>query len=458
MADSLAVWRELKIARAYGLSDQGEVINGEYLQRTQAGLASPSFYQGDPAFLQWLGGQLMALPGQLSRLTLSQLLATLDGRYSLATPAGRVLLASWEPGPACDPHNNFELFTVLAGVAHLHQRTERPDAAIASQWTGKLNQLRNELQTVQPPNLHKRALSYWHNLLDTWRVCLEEAQVLLSRAASARLSTSLVLGLQSFSDFVYLADVHMVHYNPVGRCHWDSPMVDLAMLLLSSEGDHRLAESMLLSYEKVRPLSAAEKQLALALLWYPREISLTELQTPDLNILNIRRLQGLLELKIGLISELEELLLPKPMEPDTPVRVRTPPDTETVASAADATIPFADLAGIASPVTSLADQELVEEVSSVETEKLTMDAEARQEEVSSADALSNDAESADAAGAEAEERLEPEEERQQPEVRPNKRVMIWKPFPRALNAPPEPERPVDPPVVQDAPESDPSVD
>ena len=459
MSDSLAVWRDSQISKAYGLLDQGGVTDGEFYLSTPIGLAAPSFYQGDPAFLERLGPRLMGLQGKLGRLSVSRILATTTGCYSQRSGGEVVLLSTWERGPACDPHNNFELFTVLAGLAHFHRVTSQAEMGTMPNWRAFYSRLRTELPNVKHPNLNKRALTYWEGLVETWRICLDEGLDILGKIAQSDLTPSLVLGVQSFNDFVYLADLHMVHYNPVARCHWNSPVVDVAMLLLSTEGDVRLAKNMLLSYEKVRNLSLAEKQLVLAYLWFPREVTLAELQAPELNILGIKRMQSLLELKIGLISDIEELLLPprtedelhpfnedeeddvdmekevfqvnpkaaKKMQVERPagtaLAVDLKPEQVAILRVQAALNPVLDILGIVSTAEgelgALSERcmqaEPVEEVRLVEEERVLIDQEVAEEVLP---------------------REDPRKEEQEP-VKPAKKTLIWKPFPRPLNAPPE---------------------
>ncbi len=451
MSDSLGVWRSNEVVKAYGLPEQSMDLVESGCVQTPFGLARPFPYQGNPELLQSLGPLLAGLGGKLGRLSLSRILITVSGQYLLTDNGQALLVSTWESGPVCDTHNTFELFTILAGVAHWHQLTIQPGRRVLDDWQQRYaGMLAESLQLTRHPDLNKRALHYWEELMDTWRNCIREGLAVVSQVEGCELSSCLSLGVENFSDFIYLADLHRAHYNRVDRCRVGLPTEDLTALLKACEGDLRVMESMLLSYTKVRNLSLAEQRLILAELWFPDEVSLEELQAPNLNILALRRMQGALERRMALISDLEDVLCLSAVDQEQAEHGGEPADDQDddeevltvaqkgtksgsrkVVEVAEVRQPFVSQevaeAGQIGAGSSLLQAELetaieeqseaiiqaVEEVEPMEEEKLPVE----QEDVAVATEL-----------AEAEETA----------TKPAKRVMVWKPFPRPLNAPPEP--------------------
>ncbi|NLW16961.1 MAG: hypothetical protein GX033_04850 [Firmicutes bacterium] len=305
----MSTWRGSDIAKSFGIQEDGMVLNGVFCFNTPFGLATPSIYRGDLDFLQWLGGELHHINTRLGRLSLSLLLRAPTGYYYGEVDGEKVLLATLETGPSCDPRNAFELFTVAVGLAHVHEQQvsvagEGPD------WLAYYQTQRDKLLQLKPPNLSKRALVAWANLEETWRLCVEESINLLTMLKGRPRKTCLVLGLQSFTDFVYLPDRHQVHYNLVANCHLDSPARDLAKLVAAAGGETRIANNMLLSYQRVREISREEWKEFFAHLWFPHEVELGIFSDPSVNPLRLQQASNLLQAKIGMISELEDLVLP----------------------------------------------------------------------------------------------------------------------------------------------------
>ncbi|MGI6357634.1 MAG: hypothetical protein ACOX2K_02885 [Bacillota bacterium] len=455
MSDSLEVLSYRELAKAYGLLDQGEVVGGEFCFSTPIGLAKPSIWRGDFAFLERLGGLLLDYAGKLGKLSLSRLLPTLEGKYSFKTEEAAIILSSWETGPACDTHNGFELFTVLAGVAHWHQLTSRPGRQLLSKWRQQYQRLLDSLSQAQPPDLHKRTLNYWEGLVELWSNCLRQGLAILDDVDPEQLQACLTLGIHSFDDFVYLADVHRVHYNPIYRSHWNLPASDLTGLLACCEGDLRIAENMLLSYTKVRPLPLVEKRLVLADLWYPRGLSLEDLLAPGLSILAIRRMQTILERRMALVADLEVLLLPEETADIFEYEDKQPPmaaKAQPVAGAAVASAPESVAVGQApNPMHSqgapiMGDDhrqgregtpgEQVELIPTVAPQREAQSAEevkAMNEEKDKKDLQQQTEVTESVEEAALAQSSEPESS----EAKPVKKVLVWKPFPRPLYAPVE---------------------
>ncbi len=302
----MSTWSGTDIARAFGIVDEGLVVNGAFCLNTPLGLAVPSLYRGDVEFLQWLGVKLPSIVSNLGRLGLSQLVQAPTGDYYARVDGEVVLLSTLETGPTCDPHNAFELFTVAAGLAHVHQQTLGVANGRVSDWLMYYESQRDKLAQLKPPSLSKRALVAWTFLEEAIRVCMEEAVNGLKVVSSV---PCLNLGLTSFTDFIYLADRHLVHYNSIERCCIDSPAVEIAHLLASTEGEIRIAHNMLLSYQRVRKIPCLEAKELLAHLWFPHEVGLDLLTDQSVNPLTLQRAYNLLQDKIGMISELEDILL-----------------------------------------------------------------------------------------------------------------------------------------------------
>lgn len=305
----MSTWRGVDIANAFGIVDEGLVLNGAFCLNTPLGLATPTLYRGDLNFLQWLGTELSYINTRLGRLGLSRLIKAPSGDYYATVSGECVLLSTLETGPSCDPHNAFELFTVAAGVAHVHRQKVAITVGEAPDWLTYYQTQRDKLAQLTPPNLPKRSLAAWSHLEETWRLCVEEAMNLLSNLKGVSKEICLTLGLQSFSDFVYLADRHQVHYNLVANCHLDSPAIDIARLVATAGSETRVAHNMLLSYQRVRQLTLNESKEILAHLWFPHEVDLALLQDQSANPLSLQRACNLLRDKIGMISELEDILL-----------------------------------------------------------------------------------------------------------------------------------------------------
>lgn len=309
MAGGMQPWLELDLRQYYDLADEQEgEENGLFCRLPSSERAVPLLYQGDPAFLQWLGAQLVDLEGKLGRLRLSRLVTTLDGKYYAQSNDQVAILTTVEAGPTCDAHNTFELFTIAAGLAHVHSLTQGVAWGSRKDWSSYYQSLQEKLEQLEPPVLPRKVISAWTILEETWRLCLEQASTLSAALSDSASITALVLGAQTFADFVYLPDLHCVHYNQVASCRIDSPAIELARLMAAT-GEVKLAENLLLSYQRVRQISPAEGREILAHLWFPREIELMQLYSQQLNALSIRRFYGMLQAKIALISELEELLL-----------------------------------------------------------------------------------------------------------------------------------------------------
>jgi len=466
VSDSLEIWSPDEIVKAYGLPEQRLDQGEDGCVQTPFGLARPFLYPGNPELLQRMGPLLANLGGKLGRLSLSRLLITVSGQYLLTHDDRTLLVSTWESGPACDIHNTFELFTILAGVAHWHHLTSQPGRQVLDDLKEQYAAILAEsLQLTRHPDLNKRALRYWEELMETWRNCIQEGLAVVSQVDGCEFSSCFSLGVNDFSDFVYLADLHRVHYNRVDRCRVGLPTEDLTALLKASEGDLQVMESMLLSYTKVRNLSLAEQKLILAELWFPDEVSLEDLQSPSLNILALRRMQGALERRMALVSDLEEVLcLPEAGqslvgqsseaagEVDDHEEVQTvaqrgpkggsrrvvdvddrkPPVSQEAAEAGQidsaSSLPQAELEATPKERPAAITQAM-EEVEPMEEEKLQVE----QEDV----AVAPDAAEVEEAAA-----------------KPAKKVMVWKPFPRPLNAPPEPPV-VEQPVEQVEPEEEP---
>lgn len=460
MSDSLGVWSKGEVVRAYGLPEQSREQAEAGLVSTAFGLARPVLYQDNQEFLHSLVPLLTSSAGKLGRLSLSQVLSTRSGQYTLARDDQTLCLATWETGPVCDPHNTFELFTVLAGVAHWHQLTGRPGHQVLDAWQERYQGLLQEsTQLSRHPDLNKRALRYWEDLLDTWRNCIKEGLALISQVKGSELAACVSLGVESFADFIYLPGLHRVHYNWVDRCRVGLPTEDLAALLGSCEGDLQVMESMLLSYTKVRSLSLSERKLVLAELWLPGEISLENLQAPNLNILALRRMQAALERRMTLVSDLEDVLcLPAAdhdcadsgselaREEDNAEEVLIVAQRGTRNASRKATSEEArpslsaeaidsGQVGSGPDLITIARDQSKTETRAVEEEK-PMDEEKVQVEAEEVAVTPETADSVAEASA-----------------RPTKKVMVWKPFPRPLNAPPEPL--VAEPVEQIHPEEEP---
>lgn len=450
MSDSLEVWRFGDIAKAYGLPDQGEACAGEFRLATPFGQARPTLYQGDSEILERLGPLLADSRGKLGKLTLSRMLATSSGRYSLASGGSLMVLSTWEAGPVCDTHNTFELFTIMAGVAHWHQLTCQPGREVLQSRQQRYESLLLEsLRTTKHPDLSKRSLRYWEELMDTWRNCIREGLALLNQVSAADLFSCVLLGIESFQDFVYLSDMHQVHYNRVDRCHVGLPTDDLTALLRACEGDLRIAESMLLSYTKVRSLSSAEQQLILAELWFPIELTLDELLSPNLNILALRRMQGLLEQKMALISDLEELLYLPALDRELDALEQDMSEyfdqEKEAAAVATRTTRNMQRAGTAVSV----NKSQPNDSSSLEAEPTErgLGLEHSEPSIAVEDLPTAQAEAVEEAKSMDEERTPLEQEQgtalstaadsETVETAATKKALVWKPFPRPLNAPPE---------------------
>lgn len=306
----MSTWRGADIAKAFGVVDQGLVLNGAFCLNTPFGLATPSLYRGDLNFLQWLGLELPQIITRLGRLGLSRLIQAPTGDYYAKIDDEYVLLSTLETGPSCDPRNAFELFTVAAGLAHVHQQSLGIDVGRTPDWLTYYQSQRDKLEQLRPANLPRRALVAWSYLEETWRLCVEEAANLLDSLKGKPQAACLTLGLQSFADFVYLADRHQVHYNSVADCHVDSPAIDIARLLAAAGGEIRVANNILLAYQRVRPLSPHEGKELLAHLWFPHEVDLSLLTDQSANPLSLQRACNSLRDKIGMISELEDILSP----------------------------------------------------------------------------------------------------------------------------------------------------
>ncbi|HHW98233.1 MAG TPA: hypothetical protein GX738_01230 [Firmicutes bacterium] len=311
----MSTWRGSDIAKAFGISDEGMVLNGVFCLNTPLGLATPSVYRGDLDFLQWLGAQLPQINTQLGRLSLSRLLKAPSGQFYAKIGQETVILSTLETGPSCDPRNAFELFTVAAGLAHVHQQRVEVGGT-APDWLKYYQAQRDKLAQLAPPNLPKRASAAWANLEEVWRLCAEEAINLLKKLKDLPRASCLALGLQSFSDFVYLADRHQVHYNLVAKCHLDSPAVDMARLVSAAGSETRIAHNMILSYQRVRKLTDEECREFFAHLWFPHEVELEVFSDVSVNPLRLQRARTVLQEKIGMISELEDILLPPADEVD----------------------------------------------------------------------------------------------------------------------------------------------
>ncbi len=417
VSDSLEVLSYRELVRAYGLLDQGELVGGEFCFTTPIGLAKPSIWRGDPAFLERLGDLLLESTGKLGKLSLSRLLPTVDKTYSFQADGAAVILSTWETGPSCDTHNGFELFTILAGVAHWHQLTSRPGNRFLVKWRQQYQQLLDSLSSIQHPALNKRALSYWEGLVDMWRNCLRQGLAILDEIDPEQLQSCLALGVHGFDDFVYLADVHRVHFNPVYRSHWNLPAVDLTALIECCEGDLRIAANMLLSYTKVRALNDAEKKLILADLWYPRGLTVEELLFPGMSILAIRRLQAALEQRMVLIADLEELLSPE-AEAMGQLQLSPAPADGARQPQVRATMPD-ELEELTPTVAPELEAQSVQEVKTMSEEK----GKELLEQVESEETVEMEEQSS-----------VPETEQELTEMRPAKKVLVWKPFPRPLNA------------------------
>ena len=314
----MSIWRGYDIADAFGVADEGLVLHGAFCLNTPLGYATPSLYRGNPDFLEWLGSEIPRINTRLGRLSISRLLEAKTGRYYTSIADDMVILSTLESGPSCDPHNAFELFTVAAGVAHVHQQLVPAIGNIAFDWLAYYQAQADKLRQLRPESLSKRAHVAWSNLEETWRLCVEEAIDMLNSLKSKPTSPKpcLVLGLQSFSDFVYLADRHQVHYNSVANCHFGSPTIDIARLIISASGETRIAHNMLLSYQRVRELSENECKEILAHLWFPHELDLESLADCPINTLILQRAANQLQEKIGMISELEDILLTPEEEPE----------------------------------------------------------------------------------------------------------------------------------------------
>ncbi|MGI6343592.1 MAG: hypothetical protein ACOX18_00800 [Bacillota bacterium] len=309
-----------RIAEAYGLPSSVEQIGGTICLRSHLGPAVPSLHSGGEELWQWLGSWLATMPGQLGRLSLSRLVPTPTGQYAVSLNGEQVVLSTWEMGPACDPYNIFECFSVLTGVAHVHRLTQGNAASPGPDWISRYRERRQRALQIIPPPLGRRERAVWERLLSTWVQCANESLSLLAQAQAMGQTTTLVLGIESFADFIYLAEAHMVHYNRVPACRFDSPAVDIVNLLQSCQGDQELAERMILSYEKTRPLEPAERKETMAHLWFPQPVRLGRLSAADFTLQTLRRLLSELESRIALISNLEELLLPE--EPETELLTR----------------------------------------------------------------------------------------------------------------------------------------
>lgn len=305
----MSIWRGYDIAEAFGIADEGLVLHGVFCLNTPFGLATPSLYRGNLNFLQWLGAALPQINTRLGRLGVSRLVKAPSGHYYANIADDIVILSTLEAGPSCDPRNAFELFTVAAGVAHVHQQPVQAVSGSAPDWLTYYQAQADKLAQLRPPNLPKRSLAAWTHLEETWRLCVEEAINVLDELKQVPKETCLTLGLNSFSDFVYLADRHQVHYNSVANCHLGSPVIDIARLVISASGETRIAHNMLLSYQRVRELSQQERKELLAHLWFPHELDLTLLADSSANPLHLQRASNMLQEKIGMISELEDILL-----------------------------------------------------------------------------------------------------------------------------------------------------
>ncbi|NLY53835.1 MAG: hypothetical protein GX060_04330 [Firmicutes bacterium] len=304
------IWRGADIAQIFGVEDEGLVQNGVFCLSTPFGPAAPSVYRGDVRFLQWLGAELPSITTRLGRLGLSRLLPTPAGQYYANLGGEYVLLATLETGPICDVHNAFELFTVSVGLAHVHAQDVGGITSSSPDWSTYYQAQRDKLEQIRPPDLSRRARAAWALLEESWQLCIDEAVSLLADIPREARATCLTLGLKSFSDFIYLPDLHRVHYNPIANCRLDSPAVDIARLLLSASGDVRVIHNMLLSYQRVREIPPVEGQEILAHLWFPHEIDLQVLGEQGANTLSVQRHYNLLRDKIAMIAEVEDLLSP----------------------------------------------------------------------------------------------------------------------------------------------------
>lgn len=301
-------WRGNDIARAFTIPEEGSVLNGVFCLNTELGLATPSLYRGDLQFLQWLGTELPQMSSRLGRLSLSRLLSTPAGRYYAELDGEHVILSTWENGPTCDPHNTFELFTIAAGLAHVHEHTISERIAQSPNWLAYYRSQQDKVNALNLPTLNKRAQSAWTLLADTWRLCVEEAVNLLVESEDLPSRPCVTLGLDGFNDFIYLADRHYVHFNQIAGCRIDSAAVDIAKLLISAAGDTRIASNILLCYQRVRQISPREGKELLAHLWYPHGIDLPALAEGAVNPLSSQRAYNDLLDKIAIISELEDVL------------------------------------------------------------------------------------------------------------------------------------------------------
>lgn len=406
-----------QVAKAFGINDRGELIAGRWCLDSPLGPACMSVYEGDPLFLDWLGPWLEDAQGVTSRLSISRLLPTASGHYYASINGQSIILQSFAAGPLCDIHNSFELFSVSTGVAWVHQFSLGKADVMPVDWTVELRTAKKAADQLKRPRLPKRAQPIWELLAETWRLCLDEAW---TKWAAAGLGSmwSLLLGIKGFSDFVYVPDRHLVHYNAVDRCHAGTPAVELAHVLRSSEYSLSTAESILLSYQRVRLLREVEKQQLLACLWFPWEITIEELEAPGLNVVTMNRMRRTLERKVAWVAELGEQLLPD-LEDDVPdFDQQVPKPDEELPSPRIATVSIEkeglDLFEKNEPKTTVQMQEQVKQTNVQETAPNQPDA-----------------------GAEV------EAPNIQMQSKPDPKVLVWKPFPRPLGAPPEDPTPED---------------
>ncbi len=407
-ASSLQAYSE-QVVKAFGLHNQGELVAGRWCLESPHGPVCLSAYEGDPMFLDWLGPRLEDLEGVTTRLSVSRLLRAVSGHYYTTINGQAVILHGFATGPPCDVHNSFELFSVSAGLAQVHQLSLQETVATPADWNEELQRAHHDAQHLTRPKLPRRVQPAWELLWETWQLCLDQSQ---SRWAAAGINgrQSLLMGIKHFPDFIYVADRHEVHYNSVERCTTGPAAVELATLVRASEYSLHTAESILLSYQRVRSLSNLEKQQLLACLWFPWEVNAQDLMVPGLSIMAINRMRRLLEQKVAWVTELGEQLLPglddDPTGFDTIDTLQTDPDAPLLENG-DVRSSI-EKEGPVVPEKKAAEQRLIKqnEVEKPEPEKVQAVVD------ESAPAISLQSAT-------------------------DKKVLVWKPFPRPLGAPPE---------------------
>jgi len=263
-----------EVAAQFGLLPETHTVDAECCLLTKSGLAAVHPYIGDVTEIVWVGTCLSELAKRGIR-GLGLLLQTNTGQYYAKTAQHQVFISDYIPGASCDSSNTFEVRAIGRLLAEVHRASEDilyffapPLSRVSPLWRLGAQERTAYWQLAALKYRQAARGEALRRLLTD----AEESLNALEKLERAYDGTGVLsFAHLNFSKFVYVSEAHAVHLNHAYNCYVEPNYISLGEMLLDTDYVGEAGLHLLAAYQSVHPISDLEWQLLFAFLTFPHE-------------------------------------------------------------------------------------------------------------------------------------------------------------------------------------------